>query len=71
MVSVVLKALKMKVCVATVNNSFQSLPIFCQKELHLRGHIGFLGIFFFVIVFRVKMSPFIMLSFSFVQRKAQ
>ena len=35
-----LVTVKMKDCVATVNNSFQPLPIFCQKELHLRGHIG-------------------------------
>ena len=30
---------KMKLYVTTVNNSFQPLPIFCHKELHLRGHI--------------------------------
>ena len=30
---------KMKLYVTTVNNSFQPLPIFCHKELHLIGHI--------------------------------
>ena len=30
---------KMKLYVTTVNNSFQPLPIFCHKELHLRGCI--------------------------------
>ena len=30
-----------KLYVATVNNSFQTLPIFCHKELHLSGHIRF------------------------------
>ena len=32
---------KTKLYVTTVNNSFQSLPNFCQKELHLRCCIGF------------------------------
>ena len=31
---------KTKLYVTTVNNSFQPLPIFCHKELHLRCHIG-------------------------------
>ena len=30
---------KMKLYVTTVNNSFQPLPIFCHKELHLRVRI--------------------------------
>ena len=31
---------KAKLYVTTVNNSFQPLPIFCRKELHLRCCIG-------------------------------
>ena len=31
---------KIKLYVKTVKNSFQLLPIFCYKELHLRGRIG-------------------------------
>ena len=30
----------MELYVTTVNNSFQSLPIFCHKEIHLAGYIG-------------------------------
>ena len=30
----------MKLYGTTVNNNFQSLPIFCHKELHLRCCIG-------------------------------
>ena len=29
-----------KLYVTTANNSFHPLPIFCHKELHLRGHKG-------------------------------
>ena len=32
---------KTKLYVTTVSNSFQPLPIFRHKELHLRGLIGF------------------------------
>ena len=31
---------KTKLYVTTVNNSFQPLPIFCHKELHLRSFLG-------------------------------
>ena len=32
---------KIKLCVTTVNNSFQPLPIFHHEELHHRCCIGF------------------------------
>ena len=31
---------KIRLYVTTVNNSFQTLPIFCYEEVHLGGCIG-------------------------------